>query len=182
MNASRLNGFELLRRRHQEGRCLVGTNDSRRMGLEGHDDRRRAALTRHAADAVEDLAVPPMHAVEVAQRQHRLHPPRGRASSGKWMTSIKAAHRRRGVRRQNQPIIGQLDAGRQRRAGGGVRQVVADVGEVGSRAPRRSTTASASETLKCVGCGLCRSASRITVCTPASNGQDDSGMALQSVR
>jgi hypothetical protein len=70
------NRFELLRRRHQERRRLVRADDARRVRVEGHHHRRRSALAGDTADPLEDLAMPAMDAVEVAQRQHRLPPVR----------------------------------------------------------------------------------------------------------
>ena len=68
--------LELLRLGHQQRRRLVGPHDARRMRIEGHDDGGGAALAGDAAHAIEDLAMAAMHAVEVAERQHRLRPAR----------------------------------------------------------------------------------------------------------
>jgi hypothetical protein len=68
--------LELLLERHQERRRLVGPQDAGRMRVEGHRGGRAAALPRPAADAVDDLHVPAVQAVEVPQRQHRRMPPR----------------------------------------------------------------------------------------------------------
>src|SRR5260221_107395 len=46
-------------------------------------------------------------------------------------------------------------------------------------APRRATTSTASERLKCVGWGRRRSASRMTVFSPPSSGQASAGIRLQ---
>jgi hypothetical protein len=44
------------------------------MRIERHDDGGGAALAGDALEPIENLAVPAVHAVEVAERQHRLHP------------------------------------------------------------------------------------------------------------
>jgi hypothetical protein len=68
--------LELLRLRHQKRRRLVGPDHARRMGIEGHDHGGRAALVGDALHAIENLAVSAMQAVEVAEREHRMDPPR----------------------------------------------------------------------------------------------------------
>jgi hypothetical protein len=44
--------------------------------IEGHHDRRGAALGRDAADSIENLAMPAVHPVEIAEGEHRLVPAR----------------------------------------------------------------------------------------------------------
>ncbi len=66
--------LEPLGGRHQERRRFVGPDDARRMRIEGHHGWGGTALVRDAADAVQDLPVAAMHAVEVAERQHRMTP------------------------------------------------------------------------------------------------------------
>ena len=130
---ARCDRLELLRRGHQQRRRLVGPDDARRMRIEGHHDGRGAALAGDAAHAIEDLAVAAVHAVEVAEREHRLHPARRPRVVGKVDDVHQTTRSDRIVRSaivQHQPIIGQLHAGGQARAGRGVRQVVADVREV----------------------------------------------------
>src|SRR5262249_40535069 len=73
-----VDGLEALRGRHEKRWRLVGTDDARGMRIEGHHHGCCAALARHTPDAVENLAMPAMYAVEVAERKHRLNPP-GRA-------------------------------------------------------------------------------------------------------
>ena len=169
LHAGRGDRLELLRLGHQQRRRLVGPDDARRMRIERHDDGRGAALAGDAAHAIEDLAMAAVHAVEVAEREHRLHPARRARVVGK-VDDVHATRRSTRVHvedtpnrtglsglvttvmrspvtnLQHQPIIGQLHAGGQARAGRGVRQVVADVREVGAlgrraarrrRAPRR---------------------------------------------
>jgi hypothetical protein len=46
------------------------------MRIEGHDDRRRRASSRHTTEAFEHLLMPAVHAVEIAEGQHRLRPAR----------------------------------------------------------------------------------------------------------
>ena len=65
------------------GGALSGRSTRERMRIEGHRGRRAAALARAAPHAVDDLHVPAVQPVEVAERQHRLVPPDG-GSSGKW--------------------------------------------------------------------------------------------------
>ena len=60
------------------GGALSGRSDARRVRLEGHRRRRAAALAGAAPDAVDDLHVPAVQPVEVAQRQHRIVPARRR--------------------------------------------------------------------------------------------------------
>jgi hypothetical protein len=68
--------FELLRLGHQQRWRLVRSDNLRWMRIEGHGDRRRPPLLRTPAHALDDLQVPAMHAVEIAQRQHGLVPSR----------------------------------------------------------------------------------------------------------
>jgi hypothetical protein len=67
----------LLRLGHQQGRRLVRPNHARRVRIEGHHDRRGAAFAGHTMEAVQNLPVPTVHAVEVAEGEHRMHPARG---------------------------------------------------------------------------------------------------------
>src|SRR6266487_4244295 len=67
-------GFQLLFLRHQQRGRLVWSDDPRRMGIESHHDRRGAALAGHSLDPVENLAMPAVHAVEVAQGEDRVRP------------------------------------------------------------------------------------------------------------
>src|SRR3989304_307058 len=76
-SATRRQSFELLRRRHQQGRRLVRPYDTGRMRVERHGDGGGAVLAGAAADAVANLAMAAMDAIEVAERQHRFHPVRG---------------------------------------------------------------------------------------------------------
>jgi hypothetical protein len=76
MEAGLREGVDLLRFGHQQRRRLVGADHPGRMGIEGHDDRRRASLAGDAADAVEDLAMPAVQPVEVAEREDRPRPAR----------------------------------------------------------------------------------------------------------
>ena len=78
LHAGAAERFELLRRRHQQRRRLVGPQHARRMRIEGHRRRRAAALAGAAPHAVDDLHVAAMQPVEVAQGDHRLVPPRRR--------------------------------------------------------------------------------------------------------
>ena len=87
------------------------------------------------ADAIQDLAMAAVHAVEVAERQDRVRPAR-RARIVRKVNDVHGPGERITADwslgdLQNQPIIGQLHARRQARAGLGMRQVVADVREVG---------------------------------------------------
>ena len=66
--------IDLLVLRHQQRRRLVGPTHTRRMRIERHRRRRPAPLARPATDAVDDLHVPAMQPVEVAERQYRLRP------------------------------------------------------------------------------------------------------------
>ena len=123
----------------------------------------------------------------------------GRGSSGKRATSIrdgrscsaragavddgsKVAVRGSAGRRvhvERQAVVGELHAGRERRVGGRVRQVVADVRE--ERAPRldaRRRPRAPRATVKCVGCGRWRSASSTRTSSPSSSGHDSSGNAV----
>ena len=66
--------FDLLRDRHQQRRRLVGADDTRRVGVERQDHRRTAALDRLAGDAIDDLRVPAMQSVEVADGDDWMPP------------------------------------------------------------------------------------------------------------
>ena len=74
LHAGTAQGFELLRRGHQQRRRLVGPQDARRVRLEGHRCRRAATLAGAPPHAVDDLHVPAVQAVEIAQGHHRLVP------------------------------------------------------------------------------------------------------------
>ena len=75
---ARAERLELLLRRHQQRRRLVGAEDARRMRIEGHRGGRAAALARAPPHAVDDLHVPAVQAVEVPEREHRVGPARRR--------------------------------------------------------------------------------------------------------
>mgnify|MGYP003693591221 CR=1 FL=1 len=66
--------LEPLLRRHQQRRRLVGPDDARRMGIEGHRRGRAAAFARAPAHAIDDLRVAAVQAVEVPEREHGLVP------------------------------------------------------------------------------------------------------------
>ena len=67
--------LDLLIGGHEERRRLVGPKHPRRVGLEGHRGGRARPLTGTAPDAVDDLHVPAVQPVEVAEREHGLLPP-----------------------------------------------------------------------------------------------------------
>ena len=79
---------ELLRLGHQQRRRLVGPQDARRVRIERQHHAGAAAFGGAALDALDDLDVAAMQAVEVAEREHRRSP-RARAADrpGKWITS-----------------------------------------------------------------------------------------------
>ena len=131
--------LELLLFRHQQRRRLVGTHDPWRMRIECHHDRGRTALAGDTADAIENLAMAPVDAVEVTERKHRLRPA-ARPLIVRKVDYVHATLLNRHTERpylHDEPIIGQLHAGRQPRARRRVWEVVADVREV--RALRRKT-------------------------------------------
>jgi len=66
--------FELLRFRHQQRGRFVGADDARRMRIERHHDGGRAALAGYAVQTLENLAMPAMQAVEVAEGEQRVRP------------------------------------------------------------------------------------------------------------
>ena len=119
--------LELLLERHQQRRRLVGPDDARRVGIEGQDERRAAALGGDAADALDDLGVTAVQAVEVAERQHGLVPARRARIIGKpgdfhWRGSYQCRGARvagaavadgstSDVHVERQAVVGQLDAG-----------------------------------------------------------------------
>ena len=70
--------LELLIRRHQQRRRLVGPEHARRMRIEGHRRGRAAALAGAPPHAIDDLHVAAVQPVEVAEREHRLVPARRR--------------------------------------------------------------------------------------------------------
>ena len=74
LDARRRNRLETLRRGHQERRRLVRPHHPRRMRIEGHRDRCRAALFRAAPHALDDLQMTTVHAVEIAEREDGLVP------------------------------------------------------------------------------------------------------------
>ena len=78
LHARAREGLDLLIRRHQERRRLVGPQHARRMRVEGHRRGRAGALPGPPADAVDDLHVSAVQPVEVAEREHRIVPARRR--------------------------------------------------------------------------------------------------------
>ena len=68
--------LELLLVRHQQRRRLVGPDDLRGMRIERHRHRRRSTLFGPAPHALDDFQVATMHAVEIAEGEYRLMPPR----------------------------------------------------------------------------------------------------------
>ena len=59
----------------------------------------------HAADALEDLAVAAVHAVEIAERQHRLRPA-GRPRIVREMNDVHVrVHRRRSPSTQSSSVL-----------------------------------------------------------------------------
>ena len=76
LQAGRVERLQLLGHGHQHGRCFVGTDHSRGMGVEGHDDGGRPPLAGHATDSLENLSMAAVYPVEVAERQHRARPAR----------------------------------------------------------------------------------------------------------
>ena len=69
-----LERLELLIERHQERRRLVGAQHAGRMRIEDHRDRRAATLASLAAHFVDELLVPAMETIEVAERDDRMRP------------------------------------------------------------------------------------------------------------
>ena len=67
--------IELLRLGHQQRRRLVGTEDAGRMRIERQHHAGAGAFGGAALDALDDLDVAAMQAVEVAEREHRRAPP-----------------------------------------------------------------------------------------------------------
>jgi hypothetical protein len=78
VHARTLQRLQPLRRRHQERRSLVRTDNARRMWIECHRHRRPAALPGPPTHAVDDLHVPAVQPVEVTEGQHGLRPARAR--------------------------------------------------------------------------------------------------------
>src|SRR4051812_46763810 len=146
------------------------------MRLEGHRDGGSVAFVGDPPHALDDLQVAPVHAVEVAQCEHRVHPRLGpRIVRIMYDVHYKLISNERPSYANSTP--------------GGMRAQVAACGrswhmcvKYARDGPSRSTTAIASFRERCVGCGRSRSASRISVCTPARSGHDSPGMALQSVK
>src|SRR5262249_48643084 len=73
-----LESLELLLERHQQLRRLRGAKDSRRMRLKGNPHGRTAALAGSAANALEQLHVAAMQAVEIPERGNGRCPLRPR--------------------------------------------------------------------------------------------------------
>ena len=166
---------------HQQRRRLVGPDDARRVRIEGHHDRRRALLAGLAADALDDLLVAAVQAVEVAERDDRPAPVRrarivgieDHVTHGRRLPRSRAS----GHRRPAPCPLGQAGAGR------GVAEVVRHVGEEGAAA-RRSASPPPPPGRARNATGAAARAARPTTTTssPSSSGHDASGMALQSVR
>ena len=141
--------IHLLVDRHQQRRRLVGPHHTGRMRIERHRRRHPAPLARPTTDAVDDLHVPAMQPVEVAERQYRAAASvagrrrgnghvawalrygrfaMGSMGDGQWAmgdggrSSITQVH--------HEPIIGQLHSRGQPGAGGGVTEVMTHVREV----------------------------------------------------
>ena len=68
---------QLLQARDVAARRFVGPDDARGVRIEGQHDGRAAAIGGAAPDALDDLGMAAMQAIEVAERQHRLVPARG---------------------------------------------------------------------------------------------------------
>jgi hypothetical protein len=66
---------ETLRFRHQQWWCFVRPDDPRRVRIEGHRHWRAAVFGGAALHPIDDLLVSTVQAVEVAERQHRMHKP-----------------------------------------------------------------------------------------------------------
>ena len=179
-DARAMKRLEPLRFGHEQLRCLVRPQDARRMRIEGHRHRRAAMLGSTTPDALDDLEVTAMQAVEIAERQNRMHQPR-RPGVVREVDGLHSLHVDSHV--EHEPIICQFNARRQARAGGGVPEVVRHVRHV--RAPRLQPGDDVerfADTLKCVTCGRSRSASMTSVSTPATSSMDESSIRLQSVR
>ena len=123
VHAAARQGLELLLVRHQQRRRLVGTDDLRRMRIERHRHRRRAALFGAPAHALDDFQVTAVHAVEIAEREHRLMPPRR-----PWIVRIVNDLHQRSISKVR-PSYANCTAGGQPRAGRRVGQIVAHVRE-----------------------------------------------------
>ena len=74
------------------------------MRVEGHRHGRRAALARHATDALDDLHVAAMQAVEVAERQHGVQP----ARRARVLWEMDDVHATRGRARPGSSITSNL--------------------------------------------------------------------------
>ena len=68
LDAGLFERLEFLSLRHDERRRFVGSDDTRRVRIEGHHHRRGAPFAGDAAQPFENLAVAAVHAVEVAER------------------------------------------------------------------------------------------------------------------
>ena len=148
------------------------------MRIEGHRHRRAAMLGGAAPDALDDLEMSAVKAVEVAEREHGMHEPR-RARVIWKMQNLHAATTIVDLDIQHEAIICQLNAVGQARVGGLAcgRSCVMCV-KYARRGAMRSTTATASPSVKCVSCGSSRSASSTRTSTPSTSGHDSSGMRV----
>jgi hypothetical protein len=68
--------LQLLRGRHQQRGGFVGSNNPRGVRVECHDNRRGATFFGDPADAIQNLAMAAMHAIEIPERQDRSRPTR----------------------------------------------------------------------------------------------------------
>src|SRR5204862_3818536 len=77
VDAAAVERLETLVLRHQQRRRLVGPHHPRWMRVEGHRHRGAAMLGGAATDALDDLEMSAMKAVEVAEGEHGMDQPRG---------------------------------------------------------------------------------------------------------
>ena len=97
---------------HQERRRLVGAYHLRRMRIERHRHGDAAMLDGAALHALDDLEVSAVQAVEVAERQHRMHEPGRPRIVGKMQDLHQATTRPPGRRTKGHHTpVRRLEAG-----------------------------------------------------------------------
>ena len=121
-----------------------------------------------------------MQAVEVAEREHRMHQPGRPRIIGK-VQDVHAGYDASTMASSTRPsYASSTPAGRRALVWACPRSCAMCV-KYARRGAIFAIAPSASSTLKCVGCFLSRRASMTSVSTRSTRGHDWSGMALQSV-
>ena len=172
--------LDLLVERHQQRRRLVGPQHARRMRIENQRDGRARALGRLAAHALQQFHVAAMDAVEScpARRPGR---PSAAAANRETRRPARVRSPAQAASMVSPAWASAMPGGSAAHVASCPRSCAMCVNHV-RVAPIRRAIVTASATVKCVGWGRWRRASRMRWSRPWSAERDASGMPLQSVR